>query len=129
MENNICKKCDKCMTKQGMWQDPYCCIGDCLCHSPKVELPEWDWEKEFDKEFEVRKYPDPSEDPFFDSPSAYNPDNIKNYIRQTLSLSTTQLVEKIKGECEELNSNVLTAEQIKEGVVDILNKYDIRKTK
>jgi hypothetical protein len=91
------------MTKQGMWQDPYCCIGDCPCHSPKVELPKWDWESEFSKF--IGKPADYHDEMHQNHPCYYtekmlNVDDLKKFIYNILSLSTTQLVEKIKGECE-----------------------------
>ena len=69
-------------------------IGTCYCpchHSPKVELPEW--EKEFDKQFE--------EVILCQELKTVVP-GVKQFIRQTLSHSTTQLVEKIMGEVDGL---------------------------
>jgi len=58
--------------------------------TPKVKLPEW-WEEEYDKKWE-----------YGIGIKLRDREPIKQFIRQTLSHSTTQLVEKIKGECEGL---------------------------
>jgi len=71
-------------------------VCKCPCHSPKVELPEC-WEERFDKL--MLKEPEYYEQ---EDISKWRVD-VKDFIRQTLSHSTTQLVEKIKGECEGLN--------------------------
>jgi hypothetical protein len=71
-----------------------------VCHSPKVELPELN-EKTFPELFRGEIFHKLSVN--------FSPDQrtiIYDILRQTLSHSTTQLVEKIVGECKWLEKDI-----------------------
>ena len=52
-------------------------------------LPE-EWEKDFDKIYEVYIYPDPRERPIIRSMDILDPDNVKSFIRSLLHQSYEQ---------------------------------------
>jgi hypothetical protein len=88
-KQNIECKCGK--NWKYHWDNNGCAIKK---DSPKVELPEW-WEKRFDEKMKNWKF-------HHKTTPCLKDDYALNEIKQFFRHSTTQLVEKIKGEVEGL---------------------------